>query len=150
MTKVTLRLDQGYLAVTHAGNHTIIAHDPEEEGGVSLGPSAKELLLAALASCAAITAKMYANRKGWALEGVEIDVTTNRHKTSEFPAYQGDGDFVHEFRQRIVFKGDLTHDQKLRLLEIAGKCPVHRALTEPTFMIEELVDSLIADELTSD
>lgn len=150
MTKATLRLDQGYLAVTHVGNHTIIAHDPEEEGGVSLGPSAKELLLAALASCAAITAKMYANRKGWALEGVEIDVTTNRHKTSEFPAYQGDGDFVHEFRQRIVFKGDLTHEQKLRLLEIAGKCPVHRALTEPTFMIEELVDSLIADELSLD
>jgi putative redox protein len=150
MDHVTLRLDQGYKAVTTIGDHTIIAHDPEEEGGVSLGPSAKELLLAALASCAAITAKMYANRKGWALESIEIDATSARHKTGDFPAYQGEGDFVHEFRQRIVFKGDLTQEQKLRLLEIAGKCPVHRALTEPTFMIEELVDSLIADEASAD
>lgn len=149
MDHVTLRLDQGYKAVTQAGDHTIIAHDPEEPGGVSLGPSAKELLLAALASCAAITAKMYADRKGWALEGVEIDATSARHKTHEFPAYQGEGDFVHEFRQRIVFKGALTDEQKIRLLEIAGKCPVHRALTEPSFMIEELVDSIIADETES-
>jgi len=53
---------------------------------------------------------------------------------------------VHEFRQRISLKGPLTDDQKQRLLEIAGKCPVHRVLTEPSFTIETLVDSIIAEE----
>jgi len=149
MDHVTLRLDQGYKSVVQIGDHTIIADEPLVEGGSNAGPTPKELLLAALGSCAAITAKMYANRKGWALEGVEIDVTSARHKTLDFPAYQGEGDFVHEFRQRIVFKGDLTGEQKIRLLEIAGKCPVHRALTEPSFLIEELVDSIIADEAES-
>ena len=149
MTKATLRLDQGYQATVQVRGFTIISDEPIEDGGTNAGPSPKELLLAALGACAAITAKMYANRKGWALEGVEIDLSTARHKTPDYPAYTGEGDFVHEFRQRIVFKGDLTHEQKLRLLEIAGKCPVHRALTEPSFMIEELVDSIIADEAES-
>ena len=61
-------------------------------------------------------------------------------------AREGEGEFVHEFRQRIHLKGDLSEAQKMRLLEIAGKCPVHRALMEPNVAIEELVDSLIAEE----
>ncbi len=149
MTKATLRLDHGYQSVVQMRDFTLIADEPEAEGGTNLGPTPKELLLAALGSCAAITAKMYASRKGWALESIEIDLSTTRHKAPDYPAYTGDGDFVHEFRQRIVFTGDLSHEQKLRLLEIAGKCPVHRALTEPSFMIEELVDALIADEAAS-
>lgn len=147
MTKATLKLDTGFQAVVQMRGFTLVADEPEDEGGTNLGPTPKELLLAALGSCAAITARMYANRKGWKLEGVEIDLSTERHKAPDYPAFTGEGDFVHEFSQRIVFKGDLTHDQKIRLLEIAGKCPVHRALTEPSFMIEELVDSLIADEV---
>ena len=146
MTRATVRLDQGYRAVIQVRNHTLIADEPESDGGTNAGPTSKELLLAALGACAAITTQMYAKRKGWALEGVEIDLHTERHKAENYPAYTGDGAFVHEFRQRIHFKGALTDEQKNRLLEIAGKCPVHRALTEPNVMIEELVDSIIAEE----
>jgi putative redox protein len=147
MTKATVRLGEGYQAVIQVRDHTLIADEPVSDGGANAGPNAKEYLLAALGACAAITAKMYAERKKWPLEGVEIDLSTERYKTADYPAYQGGGeDFIHEFRQRIVFKGALTQEQKLRLLEIAGKCPVHRALTEPSFMIEELVDSIIAEE----
>ncbi len=146
MTKATARLDQGYKTVIHVRNHTLIADEPESDGGTNAGPTAKEYLLAALGACATITMKMYAERKKWPLEGIEIDLGTERYKVCDYPAYLGEGEFVHEFRQQIVFKGPLTQEQKDRLLEIAGKCPVHRALTEPNFMIEELVDSIIAEE----
>ena len=146
MTKATARLDQGYKTVIHVRNHTLIADEPESDGGTNAGPTAKEYLLAALGACATITMKMYAERKKWPLEGVEIDLGTERYKSVDYPSFVGDGDFVHEFSQRILIKGPLTDEQKQRLLEIAGKCPVHRVLTEPSFMIETLVDSLIAEE----
>lgn len=146
MTKASVRLDAGYKTIIQVRDHTLIADEPVSDGGMNAGPNAKEYLLAGLGACAAITAKMYAERKKWPLEGVEIDLSTERFKSAEYPAFEGEGDFIHEFRQRIVFKGALTQEQKLRLLEIAGKCPVHRALTEPSFMIEELVDSIIAEE----
>jgi len=146
MTKATARLDSGYKTVIQVRNHTLIADEPVSDGGTDAGPSAKEYLLVALGACATITMKMYAERKKWPLEGIEIDLSTERYKTVDYPAFLGDGDFVHEFRQRIVIKGALSEEQKQRLLEIAGKCPVHRVLTEPSFMIETLVDSLIAEE----
>ncbi len=146
MIKAAVRLDAGHRAVVQMRDFTIVADTPEDDGGTNQGVTPEELLLAALGTCAAITARMYAERKGWQLEGVEVDVSTERYKTLDYPAYTGPGDFVHEFRQRIVFKGDLTPAQKERLLEIAGRCPVHRALTEPSFMIEELVDAIIAEE----
>jgi putative redox protein len=157
MTKATVRLTDGYQAVIRMRDHTLIADEPVSDGGTNAGPTSKELLLAALGACAAITVKMYAQRKGWALESVEIDLSTERFKTADYPAYttayatgntdaSGTDGFVHEFRQRIAFKGALTDEQKERLLMIAGKCPVHRALTEPNFMIEELVDAIIAEE----
>lgn len=146
MAKVTVRLDEGMQAVLQARGFSVIADEPESDGGTNLGMTPKELMLGALGACAAMTARMYAQRKGWALEGVEVDLSTERYKKPDYPAYTGTGDFVHEFRQRIHFKGDLTLEQRERLLEIAGKCPVHRALTEPNFMIEELIDGIIAEE----
>src|SRR5689334_20277305 len=108
MTKATVRLDEGYRAVIQVRDHTLIADEPVSDGGKNAGPTSKEYLLAALGACAAITTKMYAERKKWPLEGVEIDLSTERYNTSEYPAYQGTEEgFVHEFRQRIVFKGAL-------------------------------------------
>ncbi len=146
MTKATVRLDEGYKAVIQIRDHTLFADEPISDGGTNAGPTSKEYLLAALGACAAITMKMYAQRKQWPLEGVEIDLGTERFKVPDYPAYTGEGEFVHEFRQRIHLKGALSDEQKQRLIEIAGKCPVHRALTEPNYMIEQLVDSIIAEE----
>ena len=146
MANATVRLSEGMKAVIQAREFTLVADEPEDSGGTNLGMTPKEMLLGALGACVAITVRMYAERKRWALEGVEIDLSTERFKAPDYPAYTGESAFVHEFRQQIVFKGDLTHEQRERLLEIAGKCPVHRALTEPNFMIEELVDELVAEE----
>ena len=149
MNEAKVRLDEGMKTSIQIRDFTLIADEPESVGGTNLGPTPKELLLGALAACAAVTARMYAQRKGWPLEGVEVDVSTERFKAVDYPGFTGTADFLNEFRQRIQFKGPLTHEQKERLLEIAGKCPVHRILTEPNFLFEELVldDETIAEEL---
>jgi putative redox protein len=139
MTNVNVRLDEGFKTLIQTRGLTVISDEPAAEGGADLGPTPKELMLGALGACAAITAKMYAQRKGWPLEGVEIDLDLERFKTAEYPGYSGTADMLNEFRQRIVFKGSLTQQQRDRLLEIAGKCPVHRILTEPNVVLHELI-----------
>lgn len=139
MSNVFVRLDEGIKTTIQIRDLTLYADEPLEDGGTNTGPQPPELLMAALGACAAMTARLYAQRKGWPLEGVEVDVSQERFKKADYPVYQGEADFVNEFRQRILFKGPLTEAQKLRLLEIAGKCPVHRMLTDPAIMIEELI-----------
>lgn len=141
MPKASIQLQDNYKTVIRLRDHTIIADEPASEGGTDMGPTPVELLLASLGACAAITAKLYANRKGWPLEGVTVNLSNERFKASDYPAYSGEADFVNEFRQIIEFHGPLSGEQRERLLEIAGKCPVHRILTSPNFVIDELAGS---------
>lgn len=102
-----------------ATGHMLVADEPEEAGGTNEGPSPGQLLQLSLASCTAITLRMYANRKQMKLKQirVEVDAVRNADKTN--------------FQRHIYLEGDLTHDQRTRLLEIANACPVHRTLTHP-------------------
>jgi putative redox protein len=84
------------------GEHTLVADEPVSGGGQDAGPAPHEWLLAGLGVCTSMTLGMYARRKGWPLEDVEVTV-------------------------RVA--GDLTDEQRTRLLEIANKCPVHRTLS---------------------
>ncbi|MBN8638077.1 MAG: OsmC family protein [Anaerolineae bacterium] len=147
MLNVKVTLDAGYETLIETRGLTATADEPIEDGGTNKGMTPRELLLGALGACAAITAKLYATRKGWPLEGVEINVSSERYKASEYPGtYTGTSANVSDFRQLINFKGDLTEEQRTRLLEIAGKCPVHRILTEDNFLFEELVTEAISEE----
>ncbi|MDZ4771178.1 MAG: OsmC family protein [Chloroflexota bacterium] len=146
-THAKVILGAGLTTTVQMRGFTLTADEPIEDGGTNLGPKPTELLLAALGSCAAITARLYAQRKAWDLQGVEIDLTTERFKKEDYPTYTGDAAFVREFVQRITFTGNLTAEQKQRLTEIAGKCPVHRAFTDPQVMIETWVDQTIAEEM---
>lgn len=141
MATVSVRMGDTYRTTLETRGHTWIADEPANQGGEDTGPTPMELLLSALGACAAITARMYALRKGWPLEGVDVDVSMQKFKKDEYPAYTGTADIVNEMRQRITFHGPLTDDQRARLLDIAAKCPVHRALTQPNFIIEEMVDA---------
>jgi putative redox protein len=98
------------------GGHRLRADEITEKGGDDSGPGPHELLLAALASCTAMTLKVYAERKGWALRDVRVTVNGQ-------PA---DGGFL--INRRLILTGDLDAEQRQRLLEIADKCPVHRTL----------------------
>lgn len=141
MTSATITLKDGFKVEAVSGGHHIIADEPLDAGGTDEGPTPKHYLAVALGSCTAVTVKMYAQRKGWPLEEIDVQVSFDSFKAPDYPDYDGDSDVVNEFRQVITFKGALTEEQRLRLLEIAGKCPVHRILTQPNFMIETLVGS---------
>jgi putative redox protein len=102
-----------------ATGHVLLADEPEEAGGSDEGPSPGQFLQLSLASCTAITLRMYANRKQINLRQVrvEVDATRDTNKTI--------------FQRHIYLEGDLSDEQRARLLEIANACPVHRTLTHP-------------------
>jgi putative redox protein len=98
--------------------HRMTADEPEDKGGEDLGPSPQELLAASLASCTAITIEMYAKRKGWNVDGLEVDCNYT-------PAERG---AVTRFELVMRMPAHLGDDQVERLQIIAAKCPVHRTL----------------------
>lgn len=143
MKKTRVRLGpEGFRSEIRARHHVIYADEPASDGGMDSGPTPTEMLLGALGSCIAITCRMYAERKGWPLEGVEVGLDIERFRSQDYPAYQGDAyKYVHELRNDITFYGPLDEDQRKRLLEIAGKCPVHRVIENPAYFIEELLEA---------
>ena len=80
---------------------------------------------------------MYARRKGWPLTHVSVDV--NHDKVHAQDAGTGAGDKIDTWRRAIRLQGDLSTEQRLRLLEIADKCPVHRTLERSSHVVTELL-----------
>jgi putative redox protein len=118
MSKATARRTEGYAHALSIRSHELTADEPESAGGTDTGPNPQELLAASLASCTAITIEMYAGRKGWELGAVEVEVD-----------YSSDAPGHARFDVLIKIPEPLPDEQAQRLQEIAGKCPVHRALT---------------------
>lgn len=113
----TLDMDDTYLTRISMSGHHILADEPQNVGGSDLGASPMQLLEAALASCTTITLSMYATRKKWAVTNIDCEVTATK------------ADGKRAFNRAISLKGDLTDQQRNRMLEIANKCPVHKTLS---------------------
>ncbi len=145
MTKAIVRQGSSLKTTITTRHHVWVSDEPIPDGGDDAGPMPMEILLGALGACVAITVRMYAQRKGWPLEGVEIDIEMERFRKSDYPAYTGDSEMVNEFKQRLTFHGPLTDEQKQRLLVIAGKCPVHKLLTQYNAFDDRLVEASPSD-----
>jgi uncharacterized OsmC-like protein len=130
--RVKLPLKEGFRTQITAGQHQLIADEPKEAGGTDEGPSPYELLLAALGACTAMTLKMYVERKQLPVTDVEVLLTFDRIHIDDCESCVkeerlNDQEIQHISRL-IYVTGDVTEEQKERLLYIAGRCPVHVTL----------------------
>jgi putative redox protein len=110
-------------------HHELVVDEPESTGGDDAGPNPQELLAASLATCSAITVEMYADRRGWDIGEVTVDVNYE-------PAQRGSPT---RFEMVVGFPKEMPENQRERLMQIVAKCPVHRTL-EGEVMFEERLE----------
>lgn len=115
--KVLSELKQGYTVENSSRDLTWLSDEPIQEGGYNKGPKPTELLLSSLTSCMLITMQMYSQRKGWDLKNASIVLEILEHGEKLL------------LEKRITFVGDLTDEQKKRLTDISGRCPVSKMLS---------------------
>jgi putative redox protein len=109
-------------------NHQLIADEPISSGGSDQGPNPYEYLLTSLGACTSMTIRMYANRKNIKLENIEITLNHSRIHAEDCKTCESNDGFVDRIDKIIKLEGDLSEDERQRLLEIADKCPVHKTL----------------------
>lgn len=110
-----------YQQTVCSGRHTLIADEPAVLGGADAGPAPYDYLLAALGACTSMTLRMYAEIKNLPLTGVSVQLTHEKVEVA-------DKGKVDRIERIITLSGDLSPQQRIRMLEIANKCPVHRTL----------------------
>lgn len=122
MNKITANIGaELYKTEIESETNMIISDEPKISGGQDLGFAPNELLASSLAACTAITLRMYANRKGWELTDVKVEVSF------ETDSLENKFKIVRD----IQLLGNLDEVQQARLLIIADKCPIHKILTNP-------------------
>lgn len=110
-----------YKTILRNGRHELIGDEPKTNGGSDLGFSPGELLCSALATCTCVTLRMYADKKEWNLTDVKANIsfTRNTEKNTSF------------IKREIELSGNLSPEQRERLLSIANQCFMHKTLTNP-------------------
>jgi len=139
---VKLSEEDQFTADIQAGRHGWIADEPVEVGGFDFGPDPYEMLNASLGACTAMTLHMYARRKKWNLRDVKVHL--NHSKTTfyheDVQNIDKPNSKIDRFERIIEINGDLTEEQRRRLMEIANKCPVHRTLSTPQLFATKLLE----------
>jgi putative redox protein len=120
--KVVAQRRSGYAHdIEIEGGHMVRIDEPSAAGGTDTGPSPTRLLAASLAGCTAITIEMFAERKGWEVGPVEVDVEVEYRDSAPL-----------SFAVTLRLPSELSDEQRQRLLAVAGKCPVHKLIAGET------------------
>ena len=128
MAEVIVRSRNGLTHDVQVGRHALVADEPIESGGSDLGPNPYELLLAALGSCTAMTLRLYASRRQWPLDGVEVRLQHERVHAADCQDCDTQDRTIDRITKQVTLHGDLDASQRQRLLEISERCPVQRTL----------------------
>ena len=132
MTTITARIERSsYETHLSTDSQVIVVDEPTEAGGQDRGMPPGELLAGSLAACTVITLRMYADRKEWPLDSVVAHVDYTYDPAAKRSL----------FTMQLILNGDLSNEQRARLLEMADRCPIHRTLQNPidfeTTLIED-------------
>jgi putative redox protein len=139
--QVVAHLDGEDKFTTHikAGKHYLIGDEPESYGGNDFGPTPYDFVSAGLASCTAMTIKMYADRKNWMIDEVNVHIEHNKVHAEDCEACEDSkASKIDQFTRVVELRGELDESQKKRLLEIANKCPVHKTLLSKIHIVTQL------------
>ena len=130
-------LNQKFLRGMYTNSHFLRADEPQKYGGSDLGPNPYDLLLMSLGACTSMTMRMYANFKKLPLEDLTIRLLHERVHAEDCIDCE---DKIERITRRISVAGDLSEEQRQKLLEIADKCPVHRTLESDPQIVTVLED----------
>jgi len=138
VAEVLVRSKTGLTHEITVRDHHLLTDEPAPAGN-DAGPNPYELLLGALGACTAMTLRLYADRKGWPLRGVEVALSHERIHAEDCADCDTREGFLDRITKRITLHGDLDAEQRQRLGEIAERCPVQRSVQHEV-VIEQQVD----------
>lgn len=120
------------------GSHVLIADEPTENGGNDLGPSPYDFLVTALGTCTAMTIRLYADLKKIPVKKIIVRLSHEKIYAKDCADCEKSDAKIDHIDRKIELLGELSDEQRARLLEIANKCPVHRTLSSKTTISTEL------------
>lgn len=130
---------KGFAQQITVGRHQLLADEPTALGGTDTGPDPYGLLIAALGACTSMTISLYARRKQWLLEVVTVTLRHSKIHAADCTDCETKEGMLDRIELEVELQGDLTDEQRARLIEIANKCPVHRTLTSEIDISARLV-----------
>lgn len=135
----SLDKNEAFTTKLKLGDHYSLGDEPEKMGGNNYGPTPYDLLSGGLAACKAMTVQMYAKRKKWPVENVTVHIDhAKKHAEDCKDCADKNSAKIDTFNSTVHFEGDLSNQQRERLLEISERCPVHRTLISKIQIISHL------------
>ena len=119
----------GFAQEVKVGSHELFADEPVSYGGTETGPTPYDLLLAALGTCTSMTIGLYARKRQWPLENITVSLRHSKIHAADCDNCETKEGKVDRIERDIHLTGSLTDEQRVKLIEIADKCPVHQTLT---------------------
>ena len=138
MKEVVVKFVRNYQQEAKTEQHTIIIDEAKDVGGDGKGPDPYDLLLTALGGCTSMTIMMYARRKEWPLESVQVKLNHEKIHATDCEECVTEEGKLDQITKTIFLKGDLTQEQRERILEIADRCPVNKTLTTECRVVGKL------------
>lgn len=130
---VTSQPGKGLQQEIKAGKHSLRADAGTDIGGNDSGPNPHELMLSALGACTSMTLQLFAQRRGWELESVTVELNEETVENPELP-----GKKMPKITRKVAVTGNLNAEQLESLKQIADKCPIHKLLTESKQIVTSL------------
>ena len=140
MPPVIVRSGNSLRNEIEAGPHRLVADEPGSAGGTEQGPTPYDFLSAALGACTSMTMRVVAKRENIPLEGVEVTVENDRMYAKDCADCLDKSGYIHRFSVAIKLIGNLTAEQRERMLSVAKRCPVNKTLTSEIRIDERLID----------